>query len=1110
MRNVFFTSLRRQPVRGVLLSVLVAVATFAFVARVTEFVIVSEEIDRIEGEYSSIGILAPIRPDDITGGHDVRGLADIVAASPLVEREDRRVFTQGVLHDNRNATTMPGITPDFFNPAAEGIDMDAMEFYFLASPIFSLASPVMVRDNFRNHIHILLDVQEIIAGDPRTLFAGRREFLTANDRVAVVNSRTSMYLLLTDEEADLFEAGLFDPLAGVIEGEQFLFRATPTLDIVFQGTFLEWVLRPLCGGVDGIKTAVINPIWGFVGTVLDDDAPRDDDLVFYLNPRLPIDADFQAQLQENIDLAYENISSMMVVGTQDMTAMLRFQSPLTGRLIDGRWLGFYDYYHQNPVAVVPIGMAARRGLVVGETFTITLKDMARPEWIDAEHDNYRWSPLIEGWWHPAPQGFWALNEGIYLDERNSRTITLEVVGVYMNIPPAGVRRHTFLNNEMFVPLSLMPAGFEWAESPMLSTMYSFTLDSPRSEDAFLAEYGERLRLMGFMPRFAASGFEAFAASADPIRTSITVNLIIFSVVSVFILFLVVFLYVRQWRQAVAISRALGSPANKTLVQMFTPVLAMWTPAIVAGVVAAWFFAISQAQSSLGTLLEDGAVITRSYNEMVLLFVIMAVAVFGMLFFAGSALTRRPVLAQLQGTSAAKTPKRKKTVQAVDEPQVFAMKKINVPPKPSTFSKSASKAANFKFIGRHIFRSPIKSALIAVVALFFVVSLGWMHNTILVTEAEIAYLWDNTIVSGTVTRSVDDDRVLRGFQSYFGHAPITQDVVDHFLASGFVDTLYLEALWMFDYELILGVSDFYAFVEHNTRTPLDDALGVLGEDIEIEFAHGYSSADFHFGGTDASVPIIIRSKSRQSRLIDSDPLRLSDPDIPVHIIGYFAEGVHRGANSLGLDSNIIIMPFAALFYHTFDSIHFDEEYGLGLGGLTYKTMNVFLNPARNREVHELEPMVEGVLAANEVGQLIGRLPLEFFMNDGELRNMVEPMEQNLNLLRLLYPIAIAVAAVLSVGLSLLVMLQNAKNAAIMRVLGKTKTRAKVTLCGEQVMVCVIGVILGIGALFAIGVQAFDIAPVMLAVMYFAGSIIGSIVGAIIISGKTPMELLQVKE
>ena len=172
-----------------------------------------------------------------------------------------------------------------------------------------------------------------------------------------------------------------------------------------------------------------------------------------------------------------------------------------------------------------------------------------------------------------------------------------------------------------------------------------------------------------------------------------------------------------------------------------------------------------------------------------------------------------------------------------------------------------------------------------------------------------------------------------------------------------------------------------------------------------------------------------------------------------------------------------------------------------------TAHITIDPGMNRDLGQFPGVVEGALTQNRP---LNSVPLELVLHDDQLRNAVIPLEQNLSLLRILYPIAIAVAALLSVGLALLIMLQNAKNAAIMRVLGRQKSLSQLILIGEQVFVCTLGVVLGLLALLAVNVSIFDLTPLLLALLYFTGVGVGSIIGAVIINAKTPLELLQTRE
>ncbi|MCL2349886.1 MAG: hypothetical protein FWC67_00250, partial [Defluviitaleaceae bacterium] len=134
-QNIFLKSVLRQPVRTALLATLMLIASFAFVARVAEYIVVNEEIDRIEGFYNAIGVLSPINPQDFTTGHDITQAAQVVADSPLVAFADVRNFAQGIMHESTNVITQ-FVGRDYFVPGAEGIDINTMEHYILATMVF--------------------------------------------------------------------------------------------------------------------------------------------------------------------------------------------------------------------------------------------------------------------------------------------------------------------------------------------------------------------------------------------------------------------------------------------------------------------------------------------------------------------------------------------------------------------------------------------------------------------------------------------------------------------------------------------------------------------------------------------------------------------------------------------------------------------------------------------------------------------------------------------------------------------------------------------------------------------------------------------------------------
>jgi ABC-type antimicrobial peptide transport system permease subunit len=122
-------------------------------------------------------------------------------------------------------------------------------------------------------------------------------------------------------------------------------------------------------------------------------------------------------------------------------------------------------------------------------------------------------------------------------------------------------------------------------------------------------------------------------------------------------------------------------------------------------------------------------------------------------------------------------------------------------------------------------------------------------------------------------------------------------------------------------------------------------------------------------------------------------------------------------------------------------------------------------------------------------------------------------ENLQLMAVLYPVTLVVSVLISMGVALLMVLQGAREAAIMRVLGMGRLRARVLLSSEQFLLSLLGIMAGLAALVFADREVFlqlTNAYVFCAALYFAGSILGATFGAISVTNRMPLGLLQVKE
>jgi ABC-type antimicrobial peptide transport system permease subunit len=119
----------------------------------------------------------------------------------------------------------------------------------------------------------------------------------------------------------------------------------------------------------------------------------------------------------------------------------------------------------------------------------------------------------------------------------------------------------------------------------------------------------------------------------------------------------------------------------------------------------------------------------------------------------------------------------------------------------------------------------------------------------------------------------------------------------------------------------------------------------------------------------------------------------------------------------------------------------------------------------------------------------------------------------DLLTALFPIAVAAAVLIGAAVPILIIIQSSKEAAIMRVLGTTKKRTVAILSLEQIILCILGIVIAAGVLLIYNAVLFIQSGVTLAVcagLYLAVYIAATLIASMVTTNKKPMELLQVKE
>ena len=1079
-KNVYIKSMLRQPIRTLTLILLISLSFFAFISRWAEYIIVTEEVARLEYFYRSVGYLQNIDAPEA----GVREGADIIAQSPYLRFEDRRRFAQGITIGK----TAPNFVRDndWFFSASYFMTMDIFHTDAFFYGIVESISHESIRLGLGwmqtppiDFLVLYVSPDDIAVGYPRIAPIGRmiRLMLPVDEaffeRFAPERAAMIRELLLYDVNEGM-------PSLNLKIGERYLFRGSHFLEL--RETMISSFLM--------VPLYINSNIW----YLHKPDGSRFDEAKF-------------PKIAEEIELIKLNQLSLQIITTKDMELM-----PLTQRvgydvfLRGGRWLDYDDYVNARPVAVMHHEMARAHGLRLGDTITLEIRDM-----------QYHWSAMIpsyyEGWRdYPAV------------------TVDVEIVGLYgYGIPIRG--DPIFAMRNIYIPDSMMPPEFGASQPGMPEGFisdgsYSFAV-RPRDQNAFIALHRDQLNDIGFRIVFRDGSPQEFVDAADALAMFLTVNLWIFSVASIVILALAIFIYLRIGMRNFAILRAMGVSAKKASLY-FSSCALFWLPFCVVSSAAAWHFALSRAGSALHTLTADAPDLQTqaglSTRWLTVLCVVGFVIMLAVLSTGISIISRRPVLELLQGQQSGKKHVHAVNINSPEHTKItenpVTSIKLGILPVPvfeEEHNPIHAYEAELRRILRQVVRSPVKTLFIVGTALAFVFAIGWMQHTMTVIEAEIDYLYNTADIQVHLRRMSEHDL----FEIPLSRSVPMGDLiwahtVHSLMSSDFVRDAYLTSASNIMHLLpTLDDGSFPYALRELAREDMDfrDATELLfafnhmdlflnaNKEIDIIYTKGFDESYFVYDDRHFITPIpIIIHENRLEYL----GLNLGD----LAYIANLAPGIGRmewKAVIIGIYTGVIsqevpggmlyeamLLPLAAL------------EYIRG-SALRYNDAELFIDARMVRELSEFRAFTDNMLRWPRAGLTSFRAV--YF--EGDLLFALEPLEQNLRFLKILYPITLVLAFIIGTGFAMLIMAQNTKTAAIMRVLGATKRRIRVILCAELILVTLIGIILGL-IVMIITTTGLNAQLLLAPSLYLGGSLIGTFLGSVFISRRTPIELLQVKE
>ena len=449
----------------------------------------------------------------------------------------------------------------------------------------------------------------------------------------------------------------------------------------------------------------------------------------------------------------------------------------------------------------------------------------------------------------------------------------------------------------------------------------------------------------------------------------------------------------------------------------------------------------------------------------------------------------------------------------------------------------------RFIYRHIIRAKLKSAVISAAAIVFMLALGYFREAIIRTENEIDRLFETIPVAVEIMPSEN-----RGAWVLDWHTMddvISTATINNALNTGMLSNEHLEASyawsllvpeaeggdfpgnWMemigygesygmvanaWNMDPLLATNDIGIFVSEHSRNSLDEIPGNAKElpdgtrigYLEIEYADGYDDTSFEYF-EDAPIPVIVSEDTLERRgmrigdygFISYSEIFLTGLDNGWRQATIIVIGSHN-RNIVGYGTqDAVLLPLSAL-----------ERMLNPYMGLT--RAKFIVDASHTRDVDAVRSVLDDIVSYNNRIVRSGYALLDMEIKDEELFAVVKPLDKSLALLKQLYPVAIVLSVAVAFGLSLSVLLQCTKIAAIMRIQGFPKRNTQTALYAEHCALVLFGLLVSGLSLLMLG-WGGGIAPVAASAGgYLAGAIVGSVSGSVVVTFRPPLELLQVRE
>ena len=785
-------------------------------------------------------------------------------------------------------------------------------------------------------------------------------------------------------------------------------------------------------------------------------------------PENYLETDDFAPLRELIQVTNDDLRTFDVVYTDDMASIRRVaRNQITVQ--QGRFLNPAD--EGNAVCVVSENFLERTGLRIGDTVTLRL-------------GNY----LMEQY---QPLGALAVTRGRYATEWTEQSFT--IVGSWKDSSDRGWQEHehysvyttgswqdqdpdwAYSDNTIFVPTAFLPASCDVENHLFRPAEVSFLVRDADKLAAFTEECLPLVEEMGLKYAWNDGGWPIIAEKLAQTKALSRMKLLIFSGAALLAVGLTLYLFLVRRRKEYAILRALGSPRRASAKALWLPLMFLAFISAALGLGAAWLRSGAAAKQSAAEFAEAGLeAMPAARIEVYLLGVLgllVIVSLLSALYLHG--LGKRSPLALLQDGNRRKDKKGGLLpAEAGPEGPIGAAAVLSLP---MTFTGKPVRGFLRRYIFRHARRAGLKTVLTLLLAALLVGAVGQLT----VLRSRYGEMLRNVQVEAVFNNGLSLSRAESLMKTGLFHDPI-------YMAS------YRDEGEMAELELIPAEVVFTNCLDSVVSDPVTwldgyDEESAMKEKGKVcilpaplmEF-HGIKLGDEVRINEIACIDLLVRGHNENPPTFEGK-LALRDKYRSFYTV--------IGQVETAETEHIIYAPVTAF------STYFFYGTTLYLDSATF-TLNDYHDADKVRQL------------AEEI-QYTAKKPPVFSMDTSD----ADRIYRVYRLIETLYPLTVAAALILGTLLPVLMILQEQKEAAILRALGWSKKLTIRRLTMEQALLCLMGLILAILALFAVnglGFLGVILVPILYVIAHFALCVGASAAISASILQKSPMRLLQVKE